>query len=80
MLFRTPEVKRWPWSQIFDEAGYLRLLRTHSTVRMLSKEDREVFVAGHGEIIRSLGGQIERLYETVVISSGLAETDDGERE
>jgi SAM-dependent methyltransferase len=70
-VFMTPEVERWPWSQTFNEANYLQLLRTHSTVRMLSKEDREVFVAGHGEIIRSLGGEIERLYETVVISSGL---------
>ncbi len=68
--FHAAEVGRWSWKRTFDEKGYLRMLRTHSPVRMLAESDRELFVAGHGEIIRELGGQIERFYETVVLSTG----------
>jgi len=67
--FEQIEVERWPWKRTFDEEGYLRFLRTHSPVRMLDEADREAFVAGHGELIRDLGGQIERFYETVVITA-----------
>jgi SAM-dependent methyltransferase len=67
--YRSIEAERWPWHRTFDEESYLRFLRTHSPVRMLDEADREAFLAAHGELIRRLGGQIERRYETVLITA-----------
>ena len=64
--FRDHLRRTWPWTRRFDAETYLQFLRTHSPVRLLSESDREAFVAGHAQVIRSLGGGVERHYETVL--------------
>jgi hypothetical protein len=70
--YRDPALERWPWTRRFDEEAYLRLLETHSPVRLLSQGDRAAFIAGHLEVIREAGGEVVRLYETVLLSAQLA--------
>jgi SAM-dependent methyltransferase len=68
--YAEPALECWPWTRRFDEAAYLRLLHTHSPVRMLGENDRAAFLAGHVEVIRDAGGEVVRLYETVLVSAG----------
>jgi len=63
--------QRWPWTRMFDTASYLGWLGTHSPVRMLSPEDREAFIAGHGAVLERFGGAVERLFETVLVAAHL---------
>ena len=67
--FEAAPLEGFPWSRTFDAALYTRLLGTHSPVRMLTEEDREAFIAGHAEVIRELGGTVERLFETVLLTA-----------
>ena len=65
--FEREPTARWPWTRTFDSDGYLDILQTHSPVRLLDRESRAAFLAGHREILASFGGRIERLYETVLV-------------
>ena len=61
--------KEIPWRRTFDEETYIGWLLTNSPVRMLPEEDREAFIEGHRELIRQFGGEVTRIYETVLIST-----------
>ena len=39
---------------------------------MMEDADRRAFLDGHVEVIREFGGHVERVYETVLVSSRLA--------
>ena len=67
--FADVQVGGWPWVRQFDVETYSRLLRTHSPVRLLNEADRDAFVAGHVEVIEDFGGQVDRHYETVVLTA-----------
>ena len=65
--FARAPTARWPWTRTFDTEGYLRMLQTHSPVRMLDEAARSAFLAGHHEVLESFGGEIDRFYETVLV-------------
>ena len=53
-----------PWSQWYDREQYLRLLSTYSPHRLMPARQRAAFFDEIGSIIDSMGGRIERRYET----------------
>jgi protein-L-isoaspartate O-methyltransferase len=75
--YGAPDLDRWSWNRRFDQAAYLRLLQTQSPVRMLGEQARAAFLAAHEELIRETGGEVVRLYETILLSASLASPDPG---
>lgn len=71
--FGPPDRKEIPWRRTFDKDTYLGWLQTNSPVRMLSEEDRAAFVEGHAKVIDDFGGSVERIYETVVLTTHMEE-------
>lgn len=69
--FGPPDRKDIPWRRTFDAETWLGWLETNSPVRMLEEDDRRAFLEGHREVLERFGGQVERIYETAVITCHL---------
>ncbi len=68
-LFRDLHVSRYPWREVYGKERYLELLLTYSNVQALELPMRERFLANIAEIIDQHGGQVERFYESVLLSA-----------
>ncbi len=61
--FEKPVVRTYTWEETYDAAGYLRLLDSYSTYRVLEAEPRARVFAAIAELIeRDFGGRIARTW------------------
>ena len=67
--FGGADVFRYAWSQLYDKAQYLELLLTYSNVQALAPSVRECFLTDIAEVIDEYGAQVERFYESVLLSA-----------
>lgn len=68
-LFRELHVSRYPWRDVYSKERYLELLLTHSNVQAMEPPVRERLLADIAEVIDQHGGQVERFYESVLLSA-----------
>ncbi len=68
-LFGDLHVSHYPWREVYGKERYLELLLTYSNVQALELPIRERFLANIAEIIDQHGGQVERFYESVLLSA-----------
>lgn len=59
---------RFPWRRRFNKRNYLDLLLTTSDVQALSAADKRDFLAEIAQVIDRYGGEVERHYESVLLS------------
>lgn len=67
--FEGLSTSRFPWSYRYSKARYLDLLMTYSNVQALTAEARAHFLAEIAGIIDAHGGEVRRLYESVLVSA-----------
>lgn len=67
--FGSLSLSRFPWSYRYSKTRYLDLLLTYSNVQALEAEAREHFLSEIAEIIDAHGGEVERFYESVLLSA-----------
>ena len=65
--FRLFDVRRLPWTERYDAAQYVEVLRTYSDHHRLPPDVQRRFYAGIRARIDELGGSIERAYESVAM-------------
>jgi SAM-dependent methyltransferase len=64
-LFKTVEVRTYPWTETYTTAEYLRLLNTYSDHLALQEEPRRRLYEGIADLIdQRYGGKVERPYLT----------------
>lgn len=68
-LFDKLRVSRYPWREAYAKERYLDLLLTYSNVQAMEPPIREHFLAEIAEVIDQHGGQVEQLYESVLVSA-----------
>ena len=67
-----PVAESWfPWTRLYDSAGWVDLLNTHSDHQTLPPAQRQSLLEAVGEAIDSLGGSFEMRHETVLVSAAL---------
>ncbi len=67
--FGEVQTFRHAWTHRYDKAHYLDLLLTYSNVQALEPSSREHFLADIAALIDEHGGQVERSYESVLLST-----------
>ena len=67
--FEGLSTSRFPWSYRYSKARYLDLLMTYSNVQALEPPAREHFLADIAEVVGRHGGEVVRLYESVLLSA-----------
>lgn len=67
--FSDVTTSRFPWRRGFNKRDYLDLLLTTSDVQALSEADRHNFLRDIALIIDHHGGEVERFYESVLLSA-----------
>ena len=67
--FRDLHVSRYPWHEVYGKERYLELLLTHSNVQALGPSVRKRFLVEIAAVIDQHGGEIERFYESVLLSA-----------
>ena len=67
--FSGVQVSRYAWAHRYAKVHYLDLLLTYSNVQALELSSREHFLADIALIIDEHGGQVERSYESVLLSA-----------
>lgn len=67
--FGSPSLSCFLWSYRYSKTRYLDLLLTYSNVQALEAEAREHFLSEIAEIIDAHGGEVERFYESVLLSA-----------
>ncbi len=65
--FGNLEVFRYAWTHRYNKARYLDLLLTYSNVQAMEPTLREHFLADIATVIDAHGGEVERLYESVLL-------------
>ena len=68
-FFESLPTSRFAWSYRYSKARYLDLLLTYSNVQALTAEARAHFLAEIAGIIDAHGVEVERLYESVLVSA-----------
>ena len=63
------ETARYAWSQLYDTAGWLEQLTTHSDHQALPTAQRERLLDAVGEALDAAGGSFEMPYATVLVSA-----------
>ena len=63
------EVFRHTWTHRYDKARYLDLLLTYSNVQAMDPPTRKRFLADIAVVIDEYGGEVERLYGSVLLSA-----------
>ena len=70
--FGPPSCATFTWRKVYDTAGWLEQLSTHSDHRSLAPLRRQQLLGAVGEAIDSIGGAFEMSYETLLISASRA--------
>ena len=60
---------RWAWERVYSGPDYLKLLNTFSDHRALREPHRTTFFRAITDTIARFGGEVRRLYETVLIAA-----------
>jgi SAM-dependent methyltransferase len=64
--FETPDVRSYPWIQVYSTDEYVQVLRTHSDHIVLADERREALLAAVAEVIERHGGALALEYVTAL--------------
>ena len=67
--FSDVTTSRFPWRRRFNKRDYLDLLLTTSDVQALSEADRRDFLRNIARTIDQHGGEVERVYGSVLLSA-----------
>jgi hypothetical protein len=67
--FGDVEVRRFPWSRVYDTAAWLADLETHSDHQALPDDRRERLLRAVGAALDELGGRFEMPYRTLLVSA-----------
>ena len=67
--FGDIQVSRYAWTHLYDKERYLELLLTYSNVQAIESPARESFLTEVAAVIDEYGGEVERLYESVLLSA-----------
>ncbi len=67
--FSDVQVFHYAWTQLYGKTRYLDLLLTYSNVQALEPSSRKRFLADIAEVVVEHGGQVERFYESVLLSA-----------
>ena len=68
-LFSELHASHHPWREMYGKGRYLELLLTHSNVQAMESPVRQQFLSEIAEVIGRHGGQVERFYESVLLSA-----------
>jgi SAM-dependent methyltransferase len=69
-IFGAVTVRHYGWDQVYDAAGYLRVLDTYSGHRSLENADRERLFRGIAQLIDGkFGGRVTKSYLTVLYTA-----------
>ena len=67
--FSNVQVSRYAWTHRYDKTRYLDLLLTYSNVQALEPPLRDRFLVDIAGVIDMHGGEVERLYESALLSA-----------
>lgn len=69
-LFEQPEIVTHPWLATYDRAGYLAMLKTHSSYALMGRDRRDKIMATLGDLIdERLGGIVTKQYVCILATA-----------
>jgi SAM-dependent methyltransferase len=66
-VFSHVEARTYPWDTVYDRAGWIDLLATHSDHVRLPEAQRQALLEGLGDAVDSLGGHVSYHYSTLLV-------------
>jgi SAM-dependent methyltransferase len=66
-LFIDVEASAFPWDIVYDRAGWIELVGTHSDHVTLPDEQRRALLAALGDAVDALGGTLTYHYSTLLV-------------
>ena len=66
-VFSHVEARTYPWDTVYDRAGWIDLLATHSDHVRLPEAQRQALLEGLGDAVDALGGHVSYHYSTLLV-------------